>query len=205
MRLFAYLCKHRALPSAHLAEGTSDMVKNALVNALLGKADDAPRFGEITPQMEAYAAIGEGISTWAAMESLLVLLAAGLLKIETVQAGTIFYNILNFHSWLTILSELFESSTEEEARAVAAQWHELTPTLTTLNSIRVRLAHQVLNERDLTVIPVALNPTKKAKAEKAKRISKKEIVKFRTDIHEMNKKLIALTLVLWKHHKLQEK
>jgi hypothetical protein len=54
-----------------------------------------------------YSAIGQAISAWSALETLLVRLAAILLGASREKTGVVFYSIQNFHLWLNIIDELF--------------------------------------------------------------------------------------------------
>ncbi len=88
-------------------------------NALLDKSTS--RFGEITKEMEAYANIGRAISLWGSMETLLVIIGTFLLGTTPKKAGIVFYNILSFPAWLTIISELFQN-TPSEYKEAAELW-----------------------------------------------------------------------------------
>ena len=149
-------------------------------NALLDKSTS--RFGEITKEMEAYANIGRAISLWGSMETLLVIIGTFLLGTTPKKAGIVFYNILSFPAWLTIISELFQN-TPSEYKEAAELWDKISAKLNKLNSEgRTRLAHQKLDEEKLTINPASLNYTKKANAQRAKPFSDKELSKFSKDV-----------------------
>ena len=54
-----------------------------------------------------YTGVGQGISHWAHMEERLVEIAVILLGTTNRKAGLVFYSIINFHTWLNIIDELF--------------------------------------------------------------------------------------------------
>src|SRR5262245_23987742 len=54
-----------------------------------------------------YMAVGQGISHWSRMETRLVQVAAKLLKTSDAKAGLVMYSVINLHTWLQIIDELF--------------------------------------------------------------------------------------------------
>jgi hypothetical protein len=91
-----------------------------------------------------YVTVGQGISIWAKMEEVLVGLAADLMGTTAEKAGLVFYNIMNFHVWLTIIDELLIS--DERAQDLRSQWAPVAQRLRELNDTRVRLAHHSVQE-----------------------------------------------------------
>lgn len=54
-----------------------------------------------------YSSIGQAISLWASMEGEIIEVAAILIGTTERKAGLIFYSIMNFYGWLSIIDELF--------------------------------------------------------------------------------------------------
>jgi hypothetical protein len=90
--------------------------------------------------------ITQGISTWAATETSLVILASELLGAEANKTGLVLYSITNFHTWLNIIDELFEI--DDKFRPYRPQWKKISSTLRGLNDTRVRLAHHTILSLD---------------------------------------------------------
>ena len=86
-----------------------------------------------------YAAIGQGITAWANMEAALIMIASMLLKTTTRKTSIVFYSIINFNVWLSIIAELFPES--ENHRKLKSKWNLLAKRLRDLNNTRVGLAH----------------------------------------------------------------
>jgi hypothetical protein len=98
------------------------------------------RRGIMTEERELfYISIGQGISFWTGMESLLVQIAARLLGSTDIKAGLVLYSIANFYSWLTIIDDLF--SLDPKFVSLKTDWGPIAEKLKGLNDIRVRLAH----------------------------------------------------------------
>ena len=133
-------------------------------------ADDIREFEELKVEMEDdyYATIGKAISGWSGTEGSLVVIAAILLDTTEVKAGLILYSINNFHSWLSIIDELF--AIEPRYRSLRSDWTPIAERLKKLNDTRVRLAHHALDSgkgiealvggEDLEVIFPSLRPNK---------------------------------------------
>jgi len=107
--------------------------------------DDIREFEELKSGMaeDYYAAIGKAISSWSDTEGSLVIVAAMLLDTTQEKAGLIFYSINNFHSWLSIIDELF--AIEPRYRSLRSDWTPIAERLKKLNDTRVRLAHHALD------------------------------------------------------------
>jgi hypothetical protein len=72
--------------------------------------EDIREFEELQSQFEEtyYSSVGKGISAWSRNEGLLVAVGALLLDTTFEKAGLVFYSVINFHTWLTIIDELFD-------------------------------------------------------------------------------------------------
>jgi hypothetical protein len=86
-----------------------------------------------------FTSVGGAISTWAKMEESLVVLVACLLRISGQEAGLMMYSILNFNSWLSIISDLFEMN--EEFRPFQKRWNKLSERIRRIKDRRDQLAH----------------------------------------------------------------
>jgi hypothetical protein len=89
-----------------------------------------------------YRIIGKGISAWAKTEARLVYIAAMLLDTSLEKAGLVFYSMPNFHSWLSIIEELF--AIDPKYSPLRPDWIEIANRLKKLNDTRVALAHHAL-------------------------------------------------------------
>lgn len=108
-----------------------------------------------------YTAIGHGITTWSRMEGMLVHIASWLLGSHSEQVGMIFYSINNFHTWLSIIDELFEM--DPNFRPLRPDWIKIRGKLTKLNDVRVRLAHHAV-EKGKDLLEIAENGSDIAEA-----------------------------------------
>jgi hypothetical protein len=106
--------------------------------------EDRAEFEALRKQTEEgfYCLIGMGISLWAKNEGLLVGIAAMLLDTKLEKAGLVFYSISNFHTWLSIIGELF--AMDSRFQAFRSDWTHIANRLKKLNDTRVRLAHHAL-------------------------------------------------------------
>jgi hypothetical protein len=87
--------------------------------------------------------VGLALSQWAGMEDSLVGIASLLLRThEGTKVGTILYSIANFHTWLSIIGELF--SQEPRYISLKPRWNKISESLRALNDTRVRLAHHTI-------------------------------------------------------------
>jgi hypothetical protein len=91
---------------------------------------------------DTYTVIGKCISTWAKSEGVLIYIAAMLLDTSRDKAGLVFYSINNFHTWLSIIDELF--AMDPQYSPLRPDWIEISNRLKKLNDTRVRLAHHTL-------------------------------------------------------------
>ncbi|MGY4399319.1 hypothetical protein [Bradyrhizobium sp. USDA 3315] len=114
----------------------------------MGESEEQPtqeeiaEFEELQRQFNEnyYTTIGKGISAWSRNEGLLVTVGAILLRTTFEKAGLVFYSIINFHAWLSIIDELFENDPQYQDQR--PQWLAIAKQLRKLNDTRVRLAHQ---------------------------------------------------------------
>jgi hypothetical protein len=104
------------------------------------KADIGRTAAEITARM--YQAIGRSITDWSRMEGSLVHIASWLLDSKTNKVGLVLYSINNFHTWLSIIDELF--ATDPNFSPLRSDWIKIAERLRKLNDVRVRLAHHAL-------------------------------------------------------------
>src|SRR4051794_25143613 len=86
--------------------------------------------------------IGKGITAWSKGEGLLVDIAAMLLKTEREKAGLVLYSINNFHTWLSIIEELF--ALDLRYTPLRPDWIKISKRLKKCNDVRVSLAHHAL-------------------------------------------------------------
>ena len=70
---------------------------------------DRAEFDSIARELteDTYAIIGKSITAWSTTESILVTIATMLLDTRPEKAGLVLYSINNFHTWLSIIEELF--------------------------------------------------------------------------------------------------
>ena len=81
------------------------------------------------------------------MENSLIAIAALLLRTyEGKKVGTILYSIANFHTWLSIIGDLFTQ--EPLYTALKPRWNKISERLRELNDTRVRLAHHTSYDGD---------------------------------------------------------
>jgi hypothetical protein len=89
-----------------------------------------------------YEVIGRSITTWSQMEGFLVDIVSWLLDSETKKVGLVLYSINNFHTWLSIIDELF--AMDPNFSPLRSDWTKIAGRLRKLNDVRVRLAHHAL-------------------------------------------------------------
>src|SRR3977135_3024755 len=104
--------------------------------------EDEQAIGEIKETLDRvtdhfYSTIGRAIRHWSKMEGFLVHVASWLMDVRSEKVGLIFYSINNFHSWLSIVEELFEA--DPRFSPLKSDWNEIARKLRGLNDIRVRL------------------------------------------------------------------
>jgi hypothetical protein len=157
--------------------------------------------GRITK--DTYRAIGSAITIWSRMEGSLVHIASWLMDARSHKVGLVFYSINNFHTWLSIIDELFEI--DPAFAPLKSDWTQIANKLRGLNDIRVRLAHHAVeqgkdavevadNELDFLEAFPALKPNKvdvRAKWKK-KAIGVNEIITFQEEVLAVVEKLTDL-------------
>jgi hypothetical protein len=72
----------------------------------------------------------------------LVHIVSWLLDSETKKVGLVLYSINNFHTWLSIIDELF--AMDPNFSPLRSDWIKIAERLRKLNDVRVRLAHHAL-------------------------------------------------------------
>jgi hypothetical protein len=156
------------------------------------------KLDKITEQ--SYYAVGTAISLWSRMEGSLVHIASWLLDARSEKVGLVFYSINNFHTWLSIIEELFEIN--PAFSPLKSEWNAIAKKLRGLNDIRVRLAHHSFepgrdiielaeNELDFAEAYPALKPHEldgRAKWKK-KAIGIEEILAFEEEVVTVIEKL----------------
>jgi hypothetical protein len=141
-----------------------------------------------------YMAVGMGISHWARMEIRLVQVMARLLRISEAKAGLITYSIINLHTLLQIIDELFVlDGTYPKSLKV---WRTVAGSIRAENDIRVRLAHHALSQdEDGTGVQAYLRPSRfdvRSKSTKAKPLTMVEIGNFVERVGKIHDQLISL-------------
>ncbi len=131
-------------------------------------------------------ATGRAITGWALMEERLVLIAALLLKTTHQKAGLVFYSIINFQVWITIITELF--ALEPDFAPFRHRWNKVFERLRTEKDNRDRLAHHYAMPKTVKDNPLGV-PVKKAprmdmrlKSQKAAPMTAEQIEDFRKRI-----------------------
>jgi hypothetical protein len=150
----------------------------------------------IDPQRLFFSTVGQGISAWAMMETVLVVLTALLLDTEASKAGIVFYSI-NFYAWLGIIDDLFKLDKSLEKHE--AEWRKISKKLRELNDIRVRLAHHTSwhresNERWPSLRPAVLDL--RTKSQKHQPLDMKEIQVFAEDVVKVGRELTTFISLL---------
>lgn len=138
-------------------------------------------------------AVGRGISAWATMEGTLVIVGALLLGISSEKSGIIFYSIINFNAWLSIITELF--STDEAFADAKARWEKIARDLRRLNNTRVRLAHHPYDIKTKGLLPGPLDKTKKSA--NFETLTLDDLNYFKNEVREAAHKIRALAKELY--------
>jgi hypothetical protein len=100
-------------------------------------------------------ATGSAITGWAIMEERLVMAAALLLKTTPEKTGLVFFSILNFQAWISIITELF--GLEPDFSDFRKRWNKIYERLRAEKDNRDRLAHHYV-----VSAAVSDNPTGRA-------------------------------------------
>lgn len=112
------------------------------------------------------------------MESSLVHLAAILLGATSAKTGVVLYSIQNFHTWLSVIDELFDLN--PALRKARPKWTKIAARLRALNDTRVRLAHHtavIRNKDDPTTLRAARYDLR-MKSKKYGPLTPSDIVRF---------------------------
>src|SRR3981081_4388027 len=142
---------------------------------------------------EFYGSIRQGISLWSSMETTIVEIAAHLLGTTEHKTGLVFYSIMNFYTWLSIIEEIF--ALEPKFEPLRGDWGQISDKLRGLNYIRVRLAHHTAFDgsdyRDApTLKPGKYDARKKSK--KHSPLTNAEIVAYINETLHTGRELYAL-------------
>jgi hypothetical protein len=118
--------------------------------------ENAPKSPGWSDKEGFYASIGQGISAWTILEMTLVFLFSRLLAITPKQAGLVLYSIMNFYTWLTLITDLFAA--DPKLAHLSGAWNKKFERLRALNDTRTRLAHHTTFESELGA--VTLKPSR---------------------------------------------
>ena len=91
------------------------------------------------------------------MEELIVAIASLLLRSNGTKAGLIFYSIINFNVWLTIIHDLFELDTK--LSPFQSRWNKISERIRRIKDQRDQLAHHSVQTRDDEIHPSAVRPS----------------------------------------------
>jgi hypothetical protein len=163
-------------------------------------------FEEIKKQAEKhfYFLIGLSITAWSSMEGYLVYVATMLLDTTPQKAGLVLYST-NFHSWLSIIHDLF--NIDPSYHSLRSDWNNIENKLKGLNDVRVQLAHHaavgsamVLDDvvasgdtKDIFPILKANKLDTRSKTQKREALQAAELVKFVKDVGREANAIKALT------------
>jgi hypothetical protein len=140
--------------------------------------------------------VGKALSSWAALEEILVCIASLLLTNSMQKAGVVMYSIINFGAWLGIITELFPH--EELYTHLKPKWDKLTSRLRALKDMRDRLAHHSAFKSDVpaeifkvsSLVPSPYDV--RAKSMRYKPLTLTEIQEFNSAVLDIMKALTAL-------------
>jgi hypothetical protein len=145
-----------------------------------------------------YKSVGQGISHWATMEGRLVQITAILLDTSEDKAGLVMYSIINFHTWLQIVDDLFTlDGTYPNSLKL---WRAVLKSLKAENDVRARLAHHAISQDEekigsRTGTQAYLRPARldlRTKSKKAKPLTMVEILEFIGRVGNIHDKLLVL-------------
>jgi hypothetical protein len=159
-------------------------------------SDDASSGWEKTEQF--YVSVGQGISIWALMEGSLVHIFQRLMRTELEKAGLVLYSIMNFHTWLSVISELFAS--DADYRQFTDLWNKKVARLKALNDIRTRLAHHTSFESGSD--EVSLKPgryDKRSKSLAYPPLTKQDIDAFSDKVTSIHQEIVELLRAMIVH------
>ena len=141
--------------------------------------------------------VGLALSQWAAMEDLLIAIACLLLRTnESKKIGIVLYSIMNFGTWLGIITEIF--SIEPLYTPLKPKWNKTSSKLRGLKDTRDRLAHNTIydGERAATLTgDASLRPGRfdvRKKSQDFPPLNFDEISKFVDAVSQETKNLTSL-------------
>jgi len=123
-------------------------------------------------------AIGGALTTWAIMETRLVLVASLLLKLDPQKTGLIFYSVINFQVWIALITELFPM--EPDFTAFQRRWNKIAERLRAEKDHRDRLAHEIIIKSDPILKPSPLDF--RSKSRHFRPLTFQEVITFRDRI-----------------------
>jgi hypothetical protein len=109
-------------------------------------------------ELSLFSAVGKALTAWAQIEDLVVALFSMLIGSSQTKAGVIFYSIINFGTWLSIVTELIAQ--DELYSPFQARWNKLIGRLRGLKEVRDRVAHHSAIVPDTIVDLVSLTSLK---------------------------------------------
>ncbi|WP_375778577.1 hypothetical protein ACE103_05290 [Bradyrhizobium sp. ma5] len=163
-------------------------VEDAKINAKIAEDYELAFFTEV----------GKALSAWASLEQIIVIIASKLMSSSIEKAGVVMYSIINFGTWLSIVSELFPH--DELCSELKPKWDKLTSRLRALKDTRDRLAHHRAFKGDVPaayfkITSIAPSPFDvRAKSLKYKPLQLLEIKEFVSAVIAMMEDLRALTI-----------
>ena len=171
-----------------MAKITRRMIEKKLKNHLkplsVALMDQAKNF---------YMAVGQAISHWSKMEERLIQVTAKLLKTQEPKAGLVMYSIMNLHSWIQVIDDLFvlDGTYPKSLK----RWRAVAESLRAENDIRVGQAHYSISQDDvdpqgeLRAIQAYLLPGKldiRKKTKKCEPLTMTEIVEFTGRVNKIH-------------------
>jgi hypothetical protein len=144
------------------------------------------------------------------MEERLVSMVAKLLRTSDAKAGLMMYSIINFHTWIQIIDDLFAlDGTYPKSQKI---WRDMMKQLKAENDVRVRLAHHaIFHDSILTVLGLggtqfrlqAARLDTRAKTKSYKPLASTEIEEFSERVTKLHVRLRVLLLRMKKRKSLR--
>lgn len=148
-------------------------------------------------------ATGHALTGWALMEDCLVILASLLLNTTVEKTGLVFFSIINFQAWITIITELFEL--DQKFSPFQRRWNKIFERLRSEKDNRDRLAHNYIMSENASGNPLGL-PIKIAsridmrqKSLKSRPMTLEQVVSFRTRVDAIADDLQSLIKDMTSH------
>ncbi len=142
-----------------------------------------------TDQKLVFGSVGLAISSWAKMEEMLVVLVSILLRVPGEKAGLIMYSILNFNSWIEIVTMLFEL--DADLKPLQKRWNKLAERIRSIKDQRDQLAHHPIAESAAFIKAPLLDV--RIKSRKQQPLTADEIANFANRASELARDLIGLS------------